>query len=82
MGVSLDVRTANSLFQKYTAAARQHRHRGGITLLITHRFSTAAAADCIVVLDRDRVVETRTHEQLLTDHGHYAELYEIQSRGF
>jgi ATP-binding cassette subfamily B protein len=53
-----------------------------VTLLVTHRFSTVAAADLVVVLDRGRVVEVGSHGELLAAGGHYAELYGLQARGY
>lgn len=50
-----------------------HRLRSHTTtLLITHRLSTAARADRIVVLDDGRVVETGSHQELLAADGMYA----------
>lgn len=79
---ALDARTEHTLFERYAAAARADLDRGTITLLITHRFSTAAAADHIVVLDHGRVLETGTHTELLAAGGRYAELYHLQARGY
>ena len=53
-----------------------------MTLLVTHRFSTVAAADLVVVLDKGRVAEVGTHTELMAAGGHYAELYELQARGY
>lgn len=47
-------------------------------LLVSHRLSTIQHADRVVVLDRGRVVETGTHEELLAAGGLYAELAERQ----
>ncbi|WP_432487378.1 ABC transporter ATP-binding protein [Kineococcus sp. SYSU DK018] len=52
--------------------------RGRTTLVVAHRLSTVRAADRIVVLDRGRVVEAGTHEELLTTSGRYAELQQAQ----
>jgi len=51
---------------------------GRTTLVIAHRLSTVRGADKIVVMDRGRVVEQGTHDELLTRGGAYARLYAIQ----
>ncbi|MEQ7006813.1 ABC transporter ATP-binding protein [Actinopolymorpha sp. B17G11] len=79
---ALDAATEHELFDRYTQAARAGRDAGTITILVTHRFSTVAAADHVVVLDRGRVIEQGTHTELITRGGHYSELYELQARGY
>jgi ATP-binding cassette subfamily B multidrug efflux pump len=55
---------------------------GKTVIAIAHRLSTIARMDRLVVLDRGRVVEQGTHEQLLRSGGHYAALWRRQSGGF
>jgi ATP-binding cassette subfamily B protein len=79
---ALDPSTEHALFDRYADAARRAGGRGGVTLLVTHRFSTVASADLVVVLDNGRVAEVGTHADLHARGGHYADLYELQARGY
>jgi len=53
---------------------------GRSSLVIAHRLSTVLRADLILVMDRGRIVERGTHEQLLAVGGLYARLYDEQFR--
>ncbi|HEX3815324.1 MAG TPA: ABC transporter ATP-binding protein, partial [Mycobacteriales bacterium] len=52
---ALDAATEHALFERYAEAAHEGGQRGAVTLLVTHRFSTVAAADIVVVLDGGRI---------------------------
>ncbi|MBH0776020.1 ABC transporter ATP-binding protein [Nocardia sp. NEAU-351] len=56
--------------------------RGRTALVVAHRLSTVAGMDQLVVLDRGRVIEQGTHEQLLAANATYAQLWRHQSGGF
>ena len=55
---------------------------GKTVIAIAHRLSTIAAMDRLVIMDRGKIVEQGTHEQLLENRGLYAELWARQSGGF
>jgi subfamily B ATP-binding cassette protein MsbA len=48
------------------------------TLVIAHRLSTVERADRIIVLDKGKIVESGTHQELLDRDGQYAALYRMQ----
>jgi len=62
------------LVQRALQILMEHR----TVMVIAHRLSTVRKADRIVVLDRGKIVETGTHEQLITRGGLYQRLYELQ----
>lgn len=79
---ALDAHTEDALFSSYAASAQERTATGGITLLVSHRFSTVRAADRIIVLDKGRIIEQGDHETLLRKQGHYAEMYRIQADAY
>ena len=54
---------------------------GRTSIVIAHRLSTILAADLILVMDRGKIAERGTHEELLAAGGIYSQLYETQFRG-
>lgn len=53
---------------------------GRTSFVIAHRLSTVQRADVIVVLDKGRIVEQGTHNELLASGGLYSTLYQVQFR--
>ena len=69
------------------AEARIFNHFREVTqkqmaILISHRFSTVRMADQIIVLDKGKVIERGSHEDLIRHNGKYAHLFAIQAKGY
>ena len=60
-------------------AALRKRRRQATTLIISHRITTLAEADQILVLDGGKIVQKGTHAELIQADGHYRRIWEIQS---
>jgi ATP-binding cassette subfamily B protein len=78
---ALDAETEHQLFSSFSEAA-QTTGVGGITILVSHRFSTVRMADLIVVLDGSRLAQVGGHDELMQRGGPYAELYRIQAASY
>jgi ATP-binding cassette subfamily B protein len=80
---ALDAEAEHALFERYAEGARRvGQATGGITVLVSHRFSTVRMADQIVVVADGRVVEAGPHAQLMRNRGLYAELYALQASAY
>jgi ATP-binding cassette, subfamily B, bacterial len=74
---SMSVRSEYEIFQSFKELLN-----GRSALLISHRFSTVRVADFIYVLDKGRIVEQGSHEELKRLGGLYASMYETQAGYF
>jgi len=74
---ALDARAEYEVFQRFAQLTT-----GKSAVLISHRFSTARLADRILVLEKGTLLESGTHDQLLKSGGRYAELFNLQARGY
>jgi ATP-binding cassette subfamily B protein len=80
---ALDPDAERMLFDRYVEAARRTRaSNGGITLLVSHRFSTVRSADLVLVVEGGRLVEHGSHDELMRRGGLYSEMYELQARAY
>jgi len=74
---AMDAQAEAEVFEHFRQLARDR-----ITILISHRFSTVRMADQILVLNRGRIVERGSHEELMRLDGRYAHLFALQARGY
>jgi ABC-type multidrug transport system fused ATPase/permease subunit len=73
----LDVRGESEIFERILAATRRCT-----TILISHRFSTVRHADRICVLEKGKVVELGTHDELMALNGRYRTMFDLQAQRF
>ncbi|MFY1691176.1 ABC transporter ATP-binding protein [Plantactinospora sp. WMMB782] len=80
---ALDPQAEYDLYLHFTRMAkRSAAETGGITLLVSHRFSTVRTADLILVLADGRLVECGRHDELMAANGDYATLYRLQADAY
>jgi ABC-type multidrug transport system fused ATPase/permease subunit len=73
----LDVRGEAEIFDRILSATRHCT-----TILVSHRFSTVRHADRICVLEKGRVVELGTHDELMARGGRYRTMFDLQAQRF
>ncbi|MGC5033400.1 ABC transporter ATP-binding protein [Micromonospora sp. DT229] len=79
---SLDTAAEHALYERFSRASEFGAATSAITLLVSHRFSTVRMADVIVLLRDGRIGEVGSHDELMRMGGGYAELFELQARGY
>ncbi|MEL0587258.1 MAG: ABC transporter ATP-binding protein/permease [Candidatus Thiodiazotropha sp. (ex. Lucinoma kazani)] len=72
---SLDSKTEQAIQETLREVAKHHT-----TLVIAHRLSTVVDADRILVMERGRIVEQGTHQQLLMQNGLYHQMWQLQQK--
>ena len=74
---AVDAKSEYEIFQNII-----QQQKGKTTLIISHRFSTVRKAKRIIVLDRGKIIEDGTHEELIANKGLYKEMFELQAEGY
>src|SRR6185295_7248981 len=74
---ALDARSEFEVFKRFKELSR-----GKTAILISHRFSSVRIADRILVLADGALEASGTHDELISQSGRYAELFELQAAGY
>jgi len=74
---ALDARAEYEVFLRFADLTK-----GKSAVLISHRFSTVRMADRILVLEKGKLIEIGSHEELVNKNGRYAELFLLQAKGY
>jgi ATP-binding cassette subfamily B protein len=79
---ALDPMAEAEIFDRFALMTRAARRKGGVAMIVSHRFSTVRRADLIAVLGDGRLLEFGSHEDLVGRGGTYAELWGIQAANY
>jgi len=74
---ALDAQAEQDVFERFT-----HLTKGKTSIVISHRFLTVRMADRIIVIEKGRVIEEGSHDELVDLKGVYAHLFELQAQGY
>lgn len=72
----------DSITEQYIQESLWQLMQNRTTIVIAHRLSTLLRMDRIFVFDKGKIVESGTHQELLSLNGHYAQLWAAQVGGF
>jgi ATP-binding cassette subfamily B protein len=83
---ALDAEAEHGVFTRFRALAAGADRPGKLgrrtTIVISHRFPTVRMANRIVVLEKGRIVEEGTHDELVASGGRYAHMFALQAEGY
>jgi ATP-binding cassette subfamily B protein len=74
---AIDAKSEYKIFKNILEA-----QKGKTTLIISHRFSAVRKAKKILVLDHGKVIESGSHEELISKRGVYKTLFDVQAEGY
>ncbi|WP_188188700.1 ABC transporter ATP-binding protein [Nonomuraea sp. SYSU D8015] len=77
---ALDPASEHDLYERFTTTTRTAGE--GITVLVSHRFSTVRMADHIIVVADGTIAEQGSHEELMARNGPYAQLFRFQAAAY
>ena len=74
---AMDAASEAAIFEHFQSMSEDK-----MTILISHRFSTVRAADQIILINHGRVIEQGNHDSLMAEDGQYAQLFNLQRKGY
>ncbi len=74
---AIDAKAESEIFGRVEKLSKEKT-----VIIISHRFSTVRNADKIFVIDKGRIVEQGSHEQLMKLDGQYSTLFKLQAKGY
>lgn len=74
---SIDAKSEAEIFEKV-----ENLSKDKTVIIISHRFSTVRNADKVYVIDKGRITEQGSHEQLMKTDGQYAAMFKLQAKGY
>lgn len=74
---AIDAKAEYEIFQRV-----EKLQKDKTVIIISHRFSTVRNADRILVLDEGKIIEEGNHETLMKKKGRYAQLFDLQAKGY
>lgn len=74
---NVDPKAEEEIFEKIISLSKEK-----VLILISHRFSTVRKADKILNIDKGKIIEEGTHEELMQKNGEYSRLFKLQAKGY
>lgn len=74
---ALDAEAEYDVFQRFMGLTE-----GKTSIIISHRFSTVRMADRILVLEKGKILERGSHEELMENRQLYYKLFDLQAEGY
>ncbi|MEG1152261.1 MAG: ABC transporter ATP-binding protein [Oscillospiraceae bacterium] len=74
---AIDPVMETKIYQKFAEMSK-----GNTSIIVTHRLGSAKIADRIIVMDNGEIVETGSHDELLSNNGKYTDMYNAQSKWY
>lgn len=79
---ALDAETEHQIVATMKQSAQSSPRDDRITVIVSHRLSTASVADLVVVLHQGRITEVGTHAELMKSDGRYAGTFVMQANSY